>query len=243
MKSEIGKTGILIVLIVLCSVGFSRAGQKCMYCNRAANVSDCSTNIIECSDAEECYLEKITTQELKTAYVAGCRSQSVCALMQSLGSGRKRSDYTNCVECCNSAPTTEHGPCNANLCGEKGVSKSGCLVCDDLVRTKGGCTNRQVCQDTQVCGTAIHIVGGDVLYRYFCEERHICAAALQNNVDGHIIGAVNKRVNSAENQGLVVCSACCFGNDCNQEGCLELKKKNITVDMLGTSPTVLPTAG
>lgn len=31
-----------------------------------------------------------------------------------------------------------------------GLSKSGCLVCDDLVRTEGGCTNRQVCQDTQV---------------------------------------------------------------------------------------------
>lgn len=32
-----------------------------------------------------------------------------------------------------------------------GLSKAGCLVCDDLVRSaQGGCTNRQVCQDTQV---------------------------------------------------------------------------------------------
>ena len=44
--------------------------------------------------------------------------QQVCALMATLGNGRKRSDYTNCVECCNKAPTQEHGPCNANLCGE-----------------------------------------------------------------------------------------------------------------------------
>lgn len=29
---------------------------------------------------QECFLEKITTQELKTAYVAGCRSKTVCIL-------------------------------------------------------------------------------------------------------------------------------------------------------------------
>lgn len=235
---------LLGAFVIICSVGISEASQKCMYCNRAANISDCATNLIECSDAEECYLEKITTQELKTAYVAGCRSKTVCALMASLGSGRKRSDYTNCVECCNSAPTQEHGPCNANLCGETGLSKAGCLVCDDLVRSaQGGCTNRQVCQDTQVCANAVHIVGGDILYRYYCEERHICAIALGNNVDGHIIGEVVKRVNNAENQGLIVCSACCYGNDCNQEECFDLKKKNITIDMLGTNPPPPPTAG
>lgn len=60
----------------------------------------------------------------------------------------------------------------------------------------------------------------------FIHNLQICAIALGNNVDGHVIGEVVKRVNNAENQGLIVCSACCYGNDCNQEGCFDLKKKS-----------------
>lgn len=40
-------------------MGISEAAQKCMYCNRAANISDCATNIIECSDAEVSGLVKL----------------------------------------------------------------------------------------------------------------------------------------------------------------------------------------
>lgn len=25
----------------------------------------------------------------------------------------------------------------------------------------------------KVCANAVHIVGGDILYRYYCEERHV----------------------------------------------------------------------
>lgn len=64
-------------------------------------------------------------------------------------------------------------------------------------------------------------------FKVFIHYLQICAIALGNNVDGHIIGEVVKRVNNAENQGLIVCSACCYGNDCNQEGCFDLKKKSI----------------
>uniref|UniRef100_A0A194ANV4 Uncharacterized protein n=1 Tax=Pinctada fucata TaxID=50426 RepID=A0A194ANV4_PINFU len=95
-------------------------GHVCASCIRVANVSDCRSTI--CSEDEECFLEKTVTDQLTTEYNAGCRSKTICQIMEQL-QGRKRSEemsksqgkrrtVVSCAECC-----ADQDLCNKHLCG------------------------------------------------------------------------------------------------------------------------------
>ncbi|XP_060072984.1 uncharacterized protein LOC132552806 [Ylistrum balloti] len=215
------------------------SGQmKCLFCDGAADISDCLTSIIDCGTSERCFLEKVTTKNLNYVYNAGCRSAAVCNIMDSLssGAGRKKRDLVNCAKCCDT--TNGADPCNARLCGAGAniTQVSTCVVCNHLVPGFSSCTERQVCQDTEICKSAIHVVGGLIRYEFGCESLHLCQAFLDN--DGTTVAPAGRR--NTESEGITICSACCRGKDCNREDCYVTHSK-MTADSL--LPPTTPASG
>lgn len=228
-----------VILVLTAFVGVSYGQMKCLYCDAAADISDCLTSIIDCGSNEKCFLEKVTTKNLNFVYNAGCRSAAVCSIMDTLsgGAGRKKRDLVNCAQCCDT--TNPNAPCNANLCGAgaNATVLNTCVVCDHLVPGFSSCRERQVCQDTEICKSAIHIVGGLIRYEFGCESLHLCQAFLNN--DERTTAAPSGRRNT-ENEGVTICSACCRGKDCNREDCYTTHSKMTANNLL---PPTTPASG
>ncbi|OWF49542.1 uncharacterized protein LOC110451734 [Mizuhopecten yessoensis] len=221
------------LLILAALVGVSYGQMKCLFCESAADITDCQTTV-DCGSNERCFLEKVTTKNLNFVYNAGCRSAAVCSIMDSLAgaSGRKR-DLVNCAKCCDT--TNPNDPCNMRLCGAavNVTTPESCVVCDRLVSGASSCSERQVCQDTEICKSAIHIVGGLIRYEFGCESTYLCEAFLNN--DQKTTPAPAGRRSTIEHEGVTICSSCCRGKDCNREDCYLTHTKMTAENIRGTT--------
>ncbi|XP_069114837.1 prestalk protein-like [Argopecten irradians] len=114
-------------------------------------------------------------------------------------------EIDQCAQCCT-------GPmCQANLCGGvlSNISSYVCLDCAN-VPSRSSCTGRTTCQDTEVCYNALDISGGVIRYSFGCESKHICREFVANGGAGHP---------GKKQDGVRICSACCVGDECNQDDC------------------------
>ncbi|XP_033757383.1 hepatitis A virus cellular receptor 1-like [Pecten maximus] len=220
-----------------------RGDVVCMQCDQAVDIDTClSSGTIKCGPQERCFLEKVTTKNLKSVYNAGCRSAVVCNIMTTLGGGNGRRDLSrpsrelvNCAQCCNTVPgVASKGPCNSELCGASPTVDNSirCLDCDHLVSGAAACVGRDVCTDTQVCATSIHVLGGtQIKYNYRCEEKHLCEGMIKNGLQSRASDAT----------GVKICDACCKDTECNKRDCFELRKLMPALFSNGTATTTKPT--
>ncbi|XP_069139933.1 G8 domain-containing protein DDB_G0286311-like [Argopecten irradians] len=228
------------LLVLLCNV--VRGDVVCMQCDGAIDIDECQrSGTIKCGPQEQCFLEKITTKNLISVFNAGCRSAAVCSIMATLGGGngrrdlsRQSRDLVNCAQCCNTGPgVVSKGPCNSELCGQKPLDDKSlrCLDCDHLVSGAASCTERDVCTDTQVCATSIHILGGSqIKYNFRCEEKHLCEGMIKNGL----------QTRASEASGIKICDACCKDSECNKRDCFELRKMMPTLFGNATATTTKP---
>ncbi|XP_060072983.1 threonine-rich protein-like [Ylistrum balloti] len=240
--------GQAAVWLLVLLVNVVRGDVVCMQCDEAIDIDAClAAGTIRCGPQEQCFLEKVTTKNLNFVYNAGCRSSFVCNIMSTLGSGTGRRDLSrasrelvNCAQCCNTAPgVVAKGPCNSELCGTKPAVDNSirCLDCDHLVSGAAACNERDVCTDTQVCATSVHILGGSqIKYNFRCEEKHLCEGMIKNGIQARFSDA----------SGVKICDACCKESECNKKDCFELRKLMPTqfgngTAALTTKPTPAPT--
>uniref|UniRef100_A0A194AP13 Sodefrin-like factor n=1 Tax=Pinctada fucata TaxID=50426 RepID=A0A194AP13_PINFU len=228
---------------------------ECASCELAPTIGECMLKKTICGDGEECFLEKVTTDQLTIAFNAGCRSEKVCRIQEMLAAGsptgrrslasgdtvsfrekenerNRRNILINCAECCDAIPN-EYGPCNAKLCNQRpNATLKQCLKCDNYHAGPNLCTTRDTCQDTEVCHTGIRIVDNLVRYEYGCEDKHRCKAFIQN---------INKTdsLGKRDGVGVKICDACCDGHECNRKDCFEIQK-SMTLQSIGAVPTPPP---
>ncbi|XP_062596959.1 uncharacterized protein LOC134258425 [Saccostrea cucullata] len=214
--------------ILFALYGLLRAGPTCMRCTDVADIQECFTNVANCGDNEECYLEKVTQEDLSIKYNAGCRSKQVCAIMAALnGGGRKKRDLVNCADCCSDAPD-KSGPCNSKLCGLAGGQvQASCVVCEGVHSDVAACSSAATCPPNEVCFTGIRIVGTAIRYVFGCYEERVCHAMLENDNKNHTAHGRPGRVIHGD-QGTPICDSCCKGDRCNAADCFELRK-NMTI--------------
>ncbi|XP_078312081.1 uncharacterized protein LOC111100871 isoform X1 [Crassostrea virginica] len=214
---------ITLSIISISLFGFIHAGPVCLRCTDVAEISECITNTAECGDNEECYLEKVTKEDLSIRYNAGCRSSRVCSIMAALNAGKKKRDLVNCAACCADAPD-DSGPCNAKLCGLKPQAlQDTCIVCDGIHSDVASCSKAATCPPNEVCFTGIRIVGTAIRYVFGCYEERVCHAMVDNNNKNSTVNHNGKRVIHGD-QGTPICDACCKGDKCNSKDCFDLKQ-------------------
>uniref|UniRef100_A0A194AKU4 Uncharacterized protein n=1 Tax=Pinctada fucata TaxID=50426 RepID=A0A194AKU4_PINFU len=123
-----GHLAIAVLFVILGLTYVYGATIECASCELAPSIEECRLNTTICGDNEDCFLEKVTTEQLTIAYNAGCRSHSVCGFMHLLVGKRsveeenfiergKRKYLQNCIDCCDTVKDDKHGPCNIQLCG------------------------------------------------------------------------------------------------------------------------------
>uniref|UniRef100_A0A194ANC3 Sodefrin-like factor n=1 Tax=Pinctada fucata TaxID=50426 RepID=A0A194ANC3_PINFU len=244
-----GHLAIAVLFVILGFTYVYGATKECASCEEAPSIEECRLKTTICGDNEECFLEKVTTDQLNIAYNAGCRSHTICIVMNSLKVGKrsvveedfnergKRKTLVNCAECCETAKDDKLGPCNVRLCGlQPNASKPVCLVCSGYHSGPNFCTTKDTCQDTQVCHTGVVYINGGIRFTYGCEDRHRCEAFInhKNKTDS---------VSSGKRQdvGVHLCDACCTGNECNKEDCFALYKK-MSLASIGVGNTNNPPA-
>lgn len=218
-----------------------------MQCNGVLNITDCLDVEVECGAGESCFLERIITSSNQIVFNSGCRSNRVCMITEQMTGGlgkrdlvRKNRDIVTCSECCN-ATKDDNGPCNTRLCGQNPpVNRPAkCLDCT-MKASVGACLTRTICQETQVCGNEITVVGGTMVrYNYYCEERHLCHTAYQSLEK--LRGTSSRKARSSHSDGIAVCNSCCIGNECNKSDCFFLQHNFTSADF---APLTTPsTAG
>nr|XP_034327326.1 uncharacterized protein LOC105333981 isoform X1 [Crassostrea gigas]XP_034327327.1 uncharacterized protein LOC105333981 isoform X1 [Crassostrea gigas]XP_034327328.1 uncharacterized protein LOC105333981 isoform X1 [Crassostrea gigas] len=228
----------ILSLLFISLFGYIRAGPTCIRCTDAAEISECITNTAACGDNEQCYLEKVTKEDLSIRYNAGCRSTAVCQIMASLNAGRKKRDLVNCADCCADAPN-ENGPCNAALCGLKPQAlQATCVVCNGIHSDVRSCTQAATCPPNEACFTGIRIVGTAIRYVFGCYEERVCKAMLDNDKTNSTINRQGRVIHG--DQGIRICDACCKGDRCNAADCFDLKKK-MAAQFTSTTPGAVVT--
>ncbi|XP_033759295.1 uncharacterized protein LOC117341530 [Pecten maximus] len=200
------------ITALLCIATVVHSAEKCWMCNDVTDVTICRNTTLTCGADEECFLEKIVNNHGETRYNAGCRSHTVCRVMQSLAQGRRSLDP--CAQCCTGLN------CQDQLCGLglNTVSTYECLHCD-RVSSAHSCTQRIHCQDTEVCSNNLFVDANLLRYSFGCMSKSTCAAFAHNG-------------RSVERDGLLMCSSCCIGDLCNKNDCFTLKQ-SMTPGMFG----------
>ncbi|XP_056004755.1 uncharacterized protein LOC125659338 isoform X2 [Ostrea edulis] len=228
-------------IIFISLYGLIHAGPTCMRCNEVAEIGECLTNVVTCGDNEECYLEKVTKEDLSIRFNAGCRSKQVCTLMAALASAGRKRDLVNCADCCSDAPD-KNGPCNAKLCGLTPIQTAAtCVACDGVHSDVLSCTTAATCPPNEVCYTGIRIVGTAIRYVFGCYEERVCRAMLENdNKNSTIHGRAGRVIHG--DHGTKICDACCKGDRCNAGDCFDIKKNMTIADFSNGSapPTGTP---
>ncbi|XP_062609429.1 uncharacterized protein LOC134271201 [Saccostrea cucullata] len=189
-------------LLEFIKVVFS-ANSNCFTCNDVSNMHLCSITTTTCGDGEECYLEKVTTENLEVHINAGCRSKQVCDILASLG-GRRR-DIVNCAECCVNPPGASE-PCNSRLCGQQPlvttVSPSAvpglkCMSCHHALsihecrKTTVDCQHNEECYFESVTTTDLK-----VKFNAGCRSRAVC----------NLMSSLGPKIGKRD---LVNCAECC----------------------------------
>ncbi|XP_033758143.1 uncharacterized protein LOC117340493 [Pecten maximus] len=212
------------IIAFLCIAPVVNSAEQCWVCDNVRDIATCKNTTINCGADEECFLAKYINDYAETRYSAGCSSRAVCQALQALAHGRRSLDQ--CGQCCTGSQ------CQANLCGlqlsvliASNETLPTCLYCPDLVVDAYACKSRKTCLDTEMCSTAIHLVGGRIRYEFGCSSKSLCAALAGN--------APASNVRSG-NSGVTICSTFCVGNDCNRQDCYTLQSI-MTSGIPGTS--------
>ena len=146
---------------------------RCRQCNGATSLFSCTMSL-DCSDDEECYMEKYVTNQHSSLYYGGCRGSTACraGALPHLPTGVQS---VSCSRCCDDNSTIVE--CNVNLCGIKatvGTSSKAtqCYFCDSDsggsmgdVSDPSSCTGITMCQADQMCGVDDIALGGQTMHK------------------------------------------------------------------------------
>lgn len=174
-------------------------GLVCYQCDKVAHGRDCN-HLAKCGPHEVCSNQRYITQDGHIYYKSGCVAKAFCPP----STGRKRSDFSDCTECC----TQDY--CNKDLCDYPKVTEleNRCLECDD-VESPSMCRDVVRCGTDQICYADQRYDLGFQAHRFKlgCREKTQCA--------NHIVNLLGRDLEKRAS----VCHECCSTENCNRKLC------------------------
>ena len=217
---------------------------RCRQCNGVTSLYSCTTSV-DCSDDEECYMDKYVTNLHSGVYYGGCRATTTCqaGAVPHLPTGVQS---VSCSKCCDDNSTNVE--CNVNLCGimaSVGSKANQCYFCDSDnfgsigdVSDPASCTTLTTCQADEMCGVDDISLGGQMTHKYSCRNARICSFLMKRVLDDMIVCRQNPDPNFCGNvkrsSGMRVCTACCGDNMCNAGTCKDVMEHLYELRVNGT---------
>ena len=221
---------------------------RCRQCSGASSLLGC-IQLVECSDGEECYMDKYTTNTQSTLYYGGCRASTACqaGTVPHMPTGVKS---VNCSKCCDDNSTIVE--CNVNLCGLQATVGQAmqCYHCDS---SSGGgsmgdvsglttCKGVTTCQSDEICAVEDSMLSGQLIHRYSCRNARLCAlltkrALEQMKLCKDPVAIASGMCGIGKRALQTLCTGCCGDSMCNYGTCFELRNRlydmwvNGTLDM------------
>ena len=221
---------------------------RCRQCSAASSLLSC-TRLVECSDSEECYMDKYDTNTQSTLYYGGCRASTICqaGTVPHMPIGVKA---VNCSECCDDNSTNVE--CNINLCGLNATAGNAmqCYHCDSSsgggamgdVSDSNTCTGVTTCQTDEICAVEDSMLSGKLVHRYSCRNARLCSMVTKMALEQmkrckDPIAIVSGMCGNDKRALQTLCTGCCGDDMCNYGTCFELRNRlydmwvNETLDM------------
>ncbi|CAC5403321.1 unnamed protein product [Mytilus coruscus] len=186
----------------------------CFHCDQIPFPRDCKT-VVKCGDHEECFTERIITDDGNAYFNTGCRDKQRCLASPSgkRDVARRQNSFETivCDTCC-SDDHCNYGGCGADPLPAKDQRGPICYACA-LMKKPDQCNQVNLCSRDELCEVlkTPHPLF-DVTYTAKCGAKALC-----DRLSGlsHTFGRSLDAVSEVNKRGFSLCFRCCKGDLCN----------------------------
>ncbi|CAC5403324.1 unnamed protein product [Mytilus coruscus] len=210
------------------------AALTCFHCHQIPFPRDCKT-VVKCGDHEECFAERIETDDGNAYFNTGCRDKQRYLASQGKRVVARRQNSVEKIVCDTSCSDDHcnYGGCGADPLPAKDQRGPICYACA-LMKNPDQCNQVKICSRDELCEImkTPHPLF-DVTYTTKCGSKTLC-----DRLSGlsHTFGRSLEAVSEVNRRGFSLCFRCCSGDRCNL-GCTV---PNVTTT--ATSATTTPVA-
>ncbi|XP_071143529.1 uncharacterized protein [Mytilus edulis] len=212
---------MLLVLgcVVLVAASWFPTGTAltCFHCDQIPFPRDCKT-VVKCGDHEECYAERIITDDGNAYFNTGCRDKQRCLASppgkRSVARRQNSFETIVCDTCC-SDDHCNYGGCGADPLPAKDQRGPICYACA-LMKKPDQCNQVNLCSRDELCEVlkTPHPLF-DVTYTAKCGAKALCdRLSSLSHTFGRSLDHVDA-VSEMNKRGFSLCFRCCKGDLCN----------------------------